>query len=250
MTTNVMRRGDHRRGRLRASGLDPAARPSRVPADRGRVPAADGATSSRSTQGTGLPVFTGFAGDVSALQARTYRTQTSTKAVITQDPQHPVSGQAALGRIHRSRPTDRRTSGRGTRDPGSAALSFHRVAEPAQTDCPQPEVTPMLLDLIAPEFEHAGAATPLPLVRPGALLRGAPRGRGASEGALHRLPGPRRPAWPAPSSGASRGASGAASSSSRASSCRASGRGDVRARTRWPPDVGAPRPAKRPLQPD
>ena len=44
-------------------------------------------------QGSGLPVFTGFAGDVSALEARTYRTQTSTKAVITQDPQHPVSGQ-------------------------------------------------------------------------------------------------------------------------------------------------------------
>jgi hypothetical protein len=60
------------------------------------------ATTVAPDQGSGLPVFTGFAGDVSALEARTYRTQTSTKAVntkavTTQDPQHPVSGKQLKG---------------------------------------------------------------------------------------------------------------------------------------------------------
>ena len=55
------------------------------------------ATTVAPQQGSGLPVFTGFAGDVSALEARTYRTQTSTKAVLTQDPQHPVSGKQLRG---------------------------------------------------------------------------------------------------------------------------------------------------------
>ena len=95
----------------------------------------------------------------------------------------------------------------------------------------------MLLDLIARVRAHR-CSDPVPLVRPGAVLRGAPRGRGASQGALHRTARSARPAWPALSSGASRGASGAASSSSRASSCRASGRGDVRARNAVLPDVG------------
>ena len=52
------------------------------------------ATAAAPVKGSGLPVFTGVV--AFGLEVRTYRTQTS-KAVITQDPQHPVSGQQLKG---------------------------------------------------------------------------------------------------------------------------------------------------------
>jgi hypothetical protein len=50
-------------------------------------------TAAAPVQGSGLPAFTGVV--AFGLEARTYRTQT--KAVTTQDPQHPVSGQQLEG---------------------------------------------------------------------------------------------------------------------------------------------------------